>query len=201
MREFDQLLKVYEPLLEAITQLFHPFVEVAVHDLEKGKIVAIYHNISQRKVGDASPLHELEVNTGEFPDIFPPYYKENWDGSPLKCSSITMRDKEGAPIGVICINTDVSTFKRLETFLKTQADALNPVEIYSSGSEKQIEGAIEEYLRGESLARDHLTRDQKRELVRHLYDKGVFNFKNAANTVAQKLQLSRASVYNYISGS
>ncbi len=51
-KSFKELWINYEPLIKAIVELFHPFVEAAVHDLEKGKLVAIYHNMSQRKVGD-----------------------------------------------------------------------------------------------------------------------------------------------------
>ena len=76
--EFGKSWRPYEPFIKAIVDLFHPFVEAAVHDLSKGKLVAIYHNISQRKVGDSSPLHELKVSTNQFPDYFDPYYKRNW---------------------------------------------------------------------------------------------------------------------------
>ena len=106
--EFTILWKQYEPLLKALVELFHPFAEAAVHDLEKGVVVAIYHNLSQRKVGDRSPLKELEVDVHDFPDYFAPYYKENWDGRPLKSTSITLRNKKGKAVGLICINVDTS---------------------------------------------------------------------------------------------
>ena len=53
---FNKIWKPYETFIQAIVELFHPFVEVAVHDLETGKIVALYNNLSGRKVGDTSPL-------------------------------------------------------------------------------------------------------------------------------------------------
>ncbi|MBI5274327.1 MAG: PAS domain-containing protein [Chlamydiales bacterium] len=200
--EFTALWKQYDPLIKAIVELFHPFVEAAVHDLKQGKIVAIYHNISQRKVGDPSPLKELKVNIKDFPEYFTPYYKQNWDGRPLKCTSITMRSKNGNPIGLICLNMDASFFQDgyhlLEAFLKTKREAANPIEIFGSQCEEQAMSVIQRYLDEKHLSLNHLNRDQKKQLVQHLYKKGIFNFKNTAPFIAKKLNTSRASVYNYI---
>lgn len=200
--EFSILWKQYQPLIQAVVELFHPFVEAAVHDLEQGKVVAIYHNISQRKVGEHSPLKELKVEIKDFPDFFSPYYKQNWDGRPLKCTSITMRNKKGIPVGLICINADVSVFqdscKLLESFLKIKSNAGNPIEIFGSECETQAENVIQQFLDEKHLSLSHLSRDQKKELVQRLYRRGVFNFKNAVPFIAKKLKTSRASVYNHI---
>ncbi len=200
--EFKMLWKQYEPLIKAVVELFHPFVEAAVHDLEKSQIVAIYHNISQRKIGDPSPVKELKVNTEDFPEYFTPYYKQNWDGRALKCTSITMRNKKGVPIGLICLNVDTSFFqdgyRLLQTFLKVENGAENPIEIFGSQCEEQAESVIEHFLTEKHLSLSHLNRDQKKELVQQLYRKGIFNFKNATPFIAKKLNISRASVYNHI---
>lgn len=199
---FTALWKQYEPFVRAVVELFHPFVEAAVHDLEQGKIVAIYHNISQRQVGDPSPLKELKVEIEDFPPYFSPYYKQNWDGRPLKCTSITMRNSEGKPIGLICLNVDTTFFqdgvRLLETFLKTKVEAENPIEIFGAQCEEQASRIIQHYLEEKHLSLAHLNRNQKKELVQHLFQKGIFNFKNAAPFIAQKLNTSRATIYNYI---
>lgn len=197
-----QQLELYEPMIQGIVQLFHPFVEVAIHDLEQGKLVAVYHNISQRKVGDASPLTELKVDIGQFPDYFPPYYKKNWDGRSLKCTSITIRDSKGKPIGLICINVDASAFRDIHAllglFIETKQEAENPVEAFGSSCEEQAEILIQEYLKERHLTLQHINRNQKKQLVQHLYHKGLFNFKNAATYLGGYLKVSRASIYNYI---
>ncbi|MBS3902864.1 MAG: PAS domain-containing protein [Anaplasmataceae bacterium] len=199
---FTTLWKQHEPMIQAIVELFSPFVEAAVHDLEKGKIVAIYHNISQRKIGDLSPLKELKVETKDFPDYFVPYYKKNWDGRPLKCTSITLRDTTGKAIGLICINVDTSfmqdAHRLLETFLKTTDKAENPIELFGAQCEEQATAMIQQYIDDKHLALNFLNREQKKELVQHLYHKGIFNYKNATFFISKKLKISRASIYNYI---
>lgn len=195
-------LKKQLPFIQAIVELFHPLVEGALHDLESGKIVALFNNISKRQVGDASPLKELNVSTDSFPDYFPPYYKTNWDGRRLKCTSITVRDDNKAPIGLICFNFDSSLFEQsIHTFsmlLQLGAKGENPIELFGENWQEQIQLQIALYLKEQGLSQSTLTRSQKKSLVQHLYQKGIFNFKNAAPFLADLLGISRASLYNYI---
>ncbi len=189
-------------MVRALVELFSPLVEVAIHDLEKGQLVAIFNNLSQRKIGEASPLKELGVDVKNFPPYFSPYYKQNWDGRPLKCTSITLRSSEGIPVGLICVNMDVSLFQEgvrfLENFLGVKESGENPIEIFGNSFEEQAELFMQEYEKENHLSIKHLDRNQKRLLVQHLYRKGIFHFKNAAPFIAKKLQLSRASIYNHI---
>jgi predicted transcriptional regulator YheO len=200
--EFVSLWKSYEPFIQAVVELFNPFVEAAVHDLEKGKVIAIYHNISQRKVGDPSPLRELKVDIDQFPKYFPPYYKQNFDGRPLKCTSITLRNARGHPVGLICINVDVSFFQQgqelFQKFLSIHKEAENPIEIFGGSFEEKVSSMMKLYLEEHHLQLLRLKREQKKELVQYLYRKGVFHFKNAPSFLAKQLHTSRASIYNYI---
>lgn len=194
--------KKHEPMIKAIVDLLHPLVEVAIHDLNTGTIVALYHNISQRKVGDPSPLHELGIETTDFPDYFPPYYKKNWDHRPLKCTSITLRNEKGKAIGLICINMDTSLFldiqRMTEAFLKVEEGAENPIEQFGAGCEEQTKTLVEAYLKENHLSLSHLSREQKKDLIIHLYHKGILNYKSAAHFLSKYLKISRASIYNYI---
>jgi predicted transcriptional regulator YheO len=198
-----EMLVRYEALIEAVIELFHPFVEAAVHDLKTGKIVKIYNNLSRRKEGDPSPLQELKVRTDEFPDYFPAYYKDNWDGRQLKCTSITLRDENGSPVGLICFNFDTTTFRGIQEQLGAllhirQENSKNPIDTFGEDWQTQVSNSMQEYLIHHKLSLDHLSREEKRKLVKHLYQKGVFNFKNAPTFIAQKLNISRASIYNYL---
>jgi predicted transcriptional regulator YheO len=199
----SELLEKYAPFIDAIVELFHPFVEAAVHDLKSGKIVKVYNNFSRRKEGDPSPLQELKVKIDEFPDFFPAYYKENWDSRKLKCTSITIRDEKKSPVGLICFNFDTTAFRgiqeKLESLLRIKSSqSENPIEIFGDAWQAQVSDSIQEYLVNRQLSLEHLSREEKRKLVKHLYDKGIFNFKNAPTFLAQKLNISRASIYNYL---
>ena len=194
--------KRYKTLLQGVVELFAPLVEVAVHDIKKGKIIALFNNLSQRKVGDPSPLKQFGVETKDFPDRFSPYYKENWDGRPLKCTTITVRDGKKTPVYLICINVDTSLAfqaeKLLSAFLATKGEAENPIETYTIKSDEQMSEMVDQYLKEGKQTLAGLDRKEKKKLVWHLYEKVAFNLKNAASFISAKLNLSRATIYNYL---
>lgn len=190
------------PYIKGVVELFFPFVEGALHDLKSGTLEAVFNNFSKREIGDKTPLSELKVNTEKFPDYFPPYYKTNWDGRKLKCISLTVRDEKNKPIGLICFNFDVSIFQQIgdkfATLLQLKDEGENPIELFGEDWQGQVHLQIDRYLKENTLTLQQLSKSQKKELIRHLYGKGIFNFKNAAPFVADILNISRASLYNYL---
>lgn len=198
----EKQVQQMEPMIKAVVELFKPFVEAAVHDLGKGTVIAIYNNLSKRKVGDRSPIKELGVSTKEFPDFFPPYYKMNFDGKVLKCTSITLRDEKGEARGLICFNVDTSSvkglFDSLALFLGNAKEGKNPVEAGGGSFEEKAKGLMDQFMKERAITSDHLSRDEKRDLIQFLYSKGIFNYKKAPQEIATWLKVSRASIYNYI---
>lgn len=195
-------IQPYIPFVEGVIALFHPFVEAAVHDLTKGKIVALYNNISKRNVGDASPLKELHMPLEKFPDVFDPYYKTNWDGKQLKCTSLTIRDDKKNPIGLICFNFDTTVFRNLQLnldpFLSVKQKAENPIEIYKDNWQEKITDFVKKLIDGKYTEITRLPGEKKKHIVQLLYQHGFFNYKNAVLFVADLLGISRATVYNYL---
>lgn len=195
-------LKKHISFIQGIVDLFHPFVEGVVHDLESGTLAAILNNISRRKIGDPTPLHELNIQTDNFPDYFPPYYKTNWDGRKLKCISMTIRDHKNMPIGLICFNFDIGLFQDVENkfsaLLQLKKEASSPVELFGGNWQEQIRTQIDHYLKEHAQTLHQMGRSQKKNLIEYLYKKGIFNYKNAAAFISDNLGISRASLYNYM---
>lgn len=190
------------PMLEGVVKLLHPYAEGSIHDLREGKIIALYNNISRRKVGDPSVVTQLGVDIKDFPDVFEPYYKTNWDGKNLKCTSVTVRDESGAPIGLVCINFDTTVFENmnlhLDAFLNLTTKGLSPVEQFTDNWRQQVSASINDYTSKKNIALSALSKEEKSELVAQLYDQGLFNYRDAAVFIAQTLGVSRTTVYNYL---
>lgn len=195
-------IKPYIPVIEGVVALFSPFLEVAIHDIQTGTITAIYNNLSNRKVGDPSPIEQLKIPVDKFPDVFEPYYETNWNGHKIKCTTVTVRDEHQKAVALICFNLDTFVFQdiqlNLKTFLEVKQTADNPVELFSDNWQGKIDQSIESYLAQNKLIVGNLTREQKQNLIEELSKQGVFFFKNAAPYVASKLDVSRATVYNYL---
>lgn len=191
------------PFLRGVVELFYPYAEGAMHDLKQGTIVVLYNNLSKRKVGDASAVTELGVEVKNFPDVFEPYYKTNWDGKKLKCTSVTVRDESGAPIGLVCINFDISAFQamstQLEKFLSLpNKQGLNPVERFGTNWQQQVADYIQTFTRRENVTLSAMSKNQKVRLVGEMYDHALFNYRDAAAYVALQLGVSRTTIYNYL---
>jgi len=192
------------PVLECITQLFCPYVEAVLHDLESGNIVAIYNNLSKRAAGDRSAISKFVGDSiDEFPDVFEPYYKTNWDGKKFKCVSVTIRDDNGKPIGLMCFNFDTSVFSGInqslaELLAVASSQAQNPIEQFTEDWQARVNECIGNYLKENHLTLKALNKGQKREAVNRLYNHGLFNYRSAAAYISEQLNISRATVYNYL---
>lgn len=192
-------LDLYIPIAQAVAILLQPFAEVVIHDLKTGKIHAIFNPYSRRKKGDDSLL-DKEVQKVKLPDYFDPYLKTNWDGKRLKSATSTLRGPKGKPIGLLCINLDISKWEEFhflfEQFIAGPKEL--PKELFIEDWKEKISRYIYSRLKAKQLSLDHLTRDQKIDLIAELHDEGAFEGKNAAAYVGEVLGLSRASVYKYL---
>lgn len=194
-------LSIYFSVAQAITTLLHPYGEVVVHDLKTGQIAAIYNNLSKRKVGDESLVEDLG-NYEELPDVFPVYSKVNWDGRNMKSSTATLRNSKGKPIGLLCINLDISKWEEMQHFLGEWLGSFGnqnqPEVLFKDDWREKINSYVSEYLKREGISIKAISKEKKRELVKMLHQEGAFKAKNAAFYVADVLDLSRATIYNYL---
>lgn len=166
-----------------------------------GQIAAIYNNFSKRKVGDESLIEDLE-HYKELPDVFPVYSKMNWDGRKMKSSTATLRDKKGKPMGLLCINLDISKWEEVHHFLGDWLGSVGnqnqPEVLFKDDWREKINAYVSVYLKREGASLKALSKEKKRDLIKVLHQQGAFKAKHAASYVADVLDLSRATIYNYL---
>jgi predicted transcriptional regulator YheO len=193
-------LEQYLPLAETISMLFFPHVEVVLHDLSNGCIGAIFNNLSKRSVGEESLLDEVSTFS-QLQDIFPPYLKMNWDGRKMKSVSTVLRDsKTNAPIGLLCMNLDISQWEKMHQLIGSFIrPVINPPEVlFKNDWKEKINIYVSTYLKKHSMHLEFLNKSEKKQLLIALRNEGAFETKNAASYIADVLQISRATVYNYL---
>ncbi len=194
-------LKKYEPIAEAIATLFHPYVEVIIHDTRKNCAAAVFNPFSKRKPGDPSYLENLD-GLAKGPDVHGPFEKKSFYGKRIKYTSAVIRDKKKKVIGLLCINLDVHVFTQiqsaLEMFLRTE-DSMELDELFDDDWQGRINTFVHDYLKEKGLALSRLSKTDRIELVRVLQTAGAFRAKNAANYIANVIGVSRATIYNYLS--
>lgn len=195
-----QLLARYQGFCDAIAAIFFPYAEVVVHDLGTQTVVYIANNISKRALGDASALDNIEFESEE--NVLGPFEKVNWDGRPIRAISIVVRDDDGQPIGVVCLNLNVSVFEQardaLELFVRGAKIMPQPDKLFKDDWQERINTFLHHWLNQHQLGLSTLSREHKRQLVRALYEQGAFNGKSAANYVANVLDMGRATVFKHL---
>lgn len=195
-------IKAFLPTAEAIQRLLHPHAEVVVHDIKENKIVAIYHPFSKRRVGDSS-LFTKEEEMATLEDCVGPYEKINWNGNRLKSVSSVIRDENNKAVGMLCINLDISIFEKfshlVSEFTNYAQLVQQPEPLFKDDWQDRINEYIYGYLNTHHLMLETLSREEKKELIEHLYKIGAFTGKNSAKYIAQIIKVSRATVYNYLS--
>jgi len=194
-------IQLFFPLAEAISRLLDPYGEIVIHNLETGKIAAIYNNFSKRVVGDESLLDELKDQV-KMPDLFPIYMKTSWNGKKLKSTTATIRDIKGNPVGLFCINLDISKWEEFRHFLDKliviSPNFSQPEILFKDDWREKINIFVSDYLKKEGTTFKLLSKEKKQDLIKILHKEGAFKTKNAAVYIANILGLSRATIYNYL---
>ena len=179
---------------EAISTLFHPHVEVALHDLSSGRIVALWNPISGRRPGDESLIEGEFQSHGPGAAVIGPY--EQVDVRGHRTTSVSVPVDEGRML--LCINFDRSALDGAIGVLMSLAAAQveRPAELFARDWRVRINEAIADWCASRNLVARDLDKAARGELVKHLDHEGLFETRNAAEHVATALGVSRATVYN-----
>lgn len=185
-------------MADALAALFSPWVEVVVHDLELDAVAHIANPFSPRAAGDPSDMKEVHFA----PDarVIGPYEKTNWDGRRIRAISVVLRDAAAEPIGMLCVNADVTQFEVMRRTLQGLlgvAEAAGTVETsFHDDWHEKINRFLASWTHQRGTTLDRLDREARRELIGALLQAGGFDGRRSPAYVASILGVSRATVYN-----
>jgi predicted transcriptional regulator YheO len=195
-----ELLARYRSIADGIVLLFPPYTEVVIHDLSTQTVVHVANNQSKRELGDDSALDDIEFDPDE--SVIGPYEKLGWDGRKIRSVSIVVRNDEGGPIGVMCINFHIAALEQarqaLELLVSSAALQAQPEKLFQDDWQERVNIFLNHWLQERKLVLSMLTRDHKRALIEALHEEGAFKGKSVANYVAKVLSIGRATVFNYL---
>ncbi|WP_411073055.1 transcriptional regulator [Streptomyces sp. cmx-4-25] len=203
--EDEHLIREAERIAVAVGRMFPGLCEVVLHDLRRpdSAIRAIENNLSGRQVGDsATELGLLRIADADYPSVIQNYSNRFPDGRPAKSTSIGIKNADGRYIAALCLNLDVSTLSPLALTLANlvATDTGHPsetLETLRDRTGRELQSAIDAFAAQHSSTPRSLNRGQKRELVRQLHREGFFETRSSAQLIADRLGVSRATVYNY----
>lgn len=194
------MLEKYHNIADGIALLFHPYVEVVIHDLATEQVAYIANNFSQRELEEPSLLHEIDFKPSDH--IIGPYEKTNWDGKRIKSISSVLRDDAGKAIGILCINADMSHFhmaqQAIAALISLPQNAEKPSVLFKEDWHEKINQFITDWTQENGTAVAQLSQKQKKALIFALAENGAFEGKHAAAYVCRILGVARATLYNYL---
>lgn len=189
----------YFPIADAVAALFKPHVEVVIHDLAAARIAYIANAFSRRRVGDSSAGDRFDEVVLE-QDVIGPYRKVNRDGRNLRSITATLRDDKARPIAMMCINFDVSVLERIGEQVASLAflpGSLEPhAPFFHDNWRQALERTVCEFEAAQGMATSLMDAAMRRQLISELDASGLLTVRNAAPVVAQRLGISRASLYS-----
>jgi predicted transcriptional regulator YheO len=207
--------KNYIDLVEFLGKCLGDNAEIVLHDLTdiEHSIIAIKNrHVTDRTIGAPITMFALnKLKEMEHTDqsSIVNYKGTSRKGAPLRSSSFIIRDTQDQPIGMLCINIDVSDYIQAEEVLKklsfipgmpnTKKPSHDLQENFPNSVSDMVCDTIKEVL-GEEAATPskRLTALEKIEIVDHLNQKGLFLVKGAISEVATQLASSEATIYRYI---
>ena len=198
-------LKKYIPIANMIAKTFGRQCEVVIHDLsipQNSVVYTLNTHVTGRQIGQSFEhlVKEVLLSKNFDGDCTANYMTVIKDGREIKSSTTLLRDSGGKPIGALCINVDVKPLKDAMSFLGDllnveQAKPEADVEPFSNVMEI-VDDLIDKIIDQDNV--DNLKRKDKLDLIQFMDDKGVFLIKGAIDKVAERLNISKVTVYSYL---
>lgn len=204
-------LKKYIPIANLIAKTFGKNCEVVIHDLtvpQNSVVYAINNHVTGRKVGQAfDHLVKQVLLSRKFDNDYVAGYKTfTEDGREIKSSTALIRDSNETVIGALCINYNLEKMVNFKEFI----DEFMAIEQEKEEEEEEEEENIELMENVVEIAddlidriianhaKDDLKRREKINLIKFMDEKGIFLIKGSVDKVADKLGISKVTVYSYL---
>lgn len=205
MTYMNSELAKYIPIAHVIAKTFGKNCEVVIHDLsipQNSVVYTINNHVTGRKVGQSFEhlVKDVLLSRKFDNDCTANYITLAEDGRKIKSSTALIRNPENKVIGALCINYDLEHLNNIKIFLDEfmvaeQEEVKSAVEPFDNVMEI-VDDLIDKIIGNRQIK--NLKRKDKIELLSFMDKKGLFLIKGAIEKVAEKLNISKVTVYSYL---
>ena len=187
-------------IAKAIQPSVGDFCEVVVHDFRdlKKSVVAYEGNVTGRDVGAPVTPLSLEILSNKETTIIADRMLRTDDGRIIKSTVAALKNADGETVGSFCFNLDVSNLTYALHALESLAGAAQESRPYTFPEDlPELITTImdqEERRLGRSLI--GLDAKARQSVILSLDSHQIFAIRKSANLVADRLGVSRATVYS-----
>ena len=211
----EKEIRHYSMLMDFLSGTLGPDYEIVLTDLQA--VLAIRNgHISGRSVG--APLTDAARRIVAERQ----YMHKNWvlnyqghaeNGKILRSSTFFIKENDITLSGLLCINFDDLRYKDLaeNIFRLCHPDSYAQENITVSQIRKEesekfysdigtlIDDVLQKVAGSRIISGERLTYNEKLEIIRLLYEDSVFSVKGTIPVIAERIGVSQASMYRYIS--
>ena len=206
-----QILYSHALMLDGLGNFFGSTHEVILHsleNLESSAIKVINGHFSNRKEG--APITDMALKMlsqveSEHDYAVKPYYNKNQKGVILKSSTIPVIGENDRIIGLICINMhlEMPLIDYLQDLLPSgqqndMSQELKNSEHFSDNIDELITTSLTKVKQAVESDPNVSHLNQNKEIVIRLYDQGNFNLKDSVIKIADRLGISKNTIYLHI---
>ena len=205
-----EVLRSYETMLEGLSRYMGEGYEFVLHSLEdySSSAVKVIHGLHTGRTEGApltdlalDLLEEIEKQGKDSRGIT--YFTKNKKGEPLRSTTIPVRGEKNRIIGLLCINFNLDTpfAQYIRNFVpepEEKGQSSQRQENFSASSVELLEDMVEQ-IREEVIEDKEITSaNRNKEIIQRLYQKGVYNMKDAVIRTAEMLGISKNTVYMHL---
>jgi predicted transcriptional regulator YheO len=197
----NEIFASLRPAMAAIVDLLGPGCEVVLHDMSDpdASVIAIEGNVTGRDVG--APLTDSGLTSLRSPESGRVYsYTTVAEGGRvIKSASVFLSDEKGTIFGGLCINLDITPFltfdRHLQGLLRPTDDDV-PTQTFGGDVGEVLDQMLDDAIAATGIPISLMQRADRLRVVRTLEEKGAFLLKRAIPLVAERLGVSRHTIYS-----
>jgi predicted transcriptional regulator YheO len=199
----DQILHTAIQVADGLCRTLGDICEVAVYEGCEATAAAVWlrGSLTGSAVGAAMGESVLQRIRAAAPQDACNYVFNAPSGRLLKGSTLLLRTREGQAVGTLCVHLDISGFLAAGHMLQS----LCAIDVPEQAAPPTVDNAAEliDRVIQEATARlgrapQAMSRTDKLAVIEMLDQRGAFAIKRAAYLVAERLDVSRFTVYNYV---
>ena len=203
------LIESLKILVDGIARTFGSRCEVVLHDLSRNPehcIVKIANGHVTGRVVDGPVTDQglRQLRSEHWEKLLINYPAVTKDGRRLKSSTIMLTNDKEEPIAAICINFDVTDIINFNVAIQDvfaiseDIYQCEPTETFQSDKFLTLSNIADRVIRESGKAIPSMMRKDRIEIVKRLEGQGFFLIKGAIRLLAQKLNVSKFTIYNYL---
>lgn len=208
LSEQDRLiLQSYKSVLDGLAEFLGGSFEIVLHsleDLDAAAIKVVNGHYSGRKEGAPitdlalQMLSEIQRSGDNHKNLV--YFSRSKKGTPIRSATLPITGENERIIGLLCMNfyQDVPLHTFIEGLFQTQGTRRDFPETFAANTDELIESSIAQASAEVANNPQISSVNRNKEIIGILYGKDIFHLKNAVPRVAERLGLSKNTVYLHL---